>query len=412
MKTKKSTTSSAKKILSYEEYQDKVNNLKTMTDVNEFVKALVAPTVQTMLETEMSHHLGYDKHDTTGNNTGNSRNGHSTKTLKTSFGNQDINIPRDRNGTYEPIAVRKYATVQSDIEERIVSMYAKGMSTRDIHNHMNDIYGVEVSADMVSSITDKVVPLVQEWQSRPLASVYPVIYLDGVHFKVRDDGKIVSKCAYIILGINTEGMKEILGIWIDQSEGAKFWLNTLTEIKNRGVNDILICCIDGLTGFSDAIHTVFPEAQIQQCIVHMVRNTVKYVSHQHRKALCADLRKVYTAPTEEAGFIALTEAQEAWPQYQLALKRWEEKWNEVATCFQYTEPLRKMIYTNNAIESLNRQFRKVTKTTTIFPHEGSLRKLLWLAQQDISKKWNMSVPHWGQIMSQLALKFPNRITLS
>ena len=410
--TKKSTTSSAQKILSYEEYQEKIANLKTMCDVNEFVKALVAPTVQTMLEAEMDHHLGYEKNDPKGNNSGNSRNGHSKKTLKTSFGEQKVDIPRDRNGSYEPVAVRKYATVQSDIEERIVSMYAKGMSTRDIHDHMNDIYGVEVSADMISTITDKVVPLVQEWQSRPLSLLYPVIYLDGVHFKVRDSGKVVSKCAYIILGVNQEGMKEILGIWIGGNEGAKFWLSVLTEIKNRGVDDILICCIDGLTGFSDAIKTVYPDAQIQQCIVHMVRSTVKYVSHRDRKDFCADLRRIYTAPTEESGLSELAAVQGAWPQYQLALKRWEEKWDEVATCFQYPDPLRKMIYTNNAIENLNRQFRKVTKTTTIFPHEGALQKLLWLAHRDIAKKWNIAVPHWGQIMSQFAIQFSNRITLS
>jgi len=408
---KQDTTSTAKRVLTYEEYQEKIKNLKSMEDVNAFVKDLVAPAVQTMLEAEMTHHLGYEKNDVAGNNSGNSRNGHSRKMLKTSFGQQEIAVPRDRNGDYEPVAVRKYETVQSDIEERIVSMYAKGMSTRDIHAHMEDIYGVDVSADMVSTITDKVLPLVQEWQSRPLSSLYAVLYLDGIHFKVRDNGKVVNKCGYVILGINAEGAKEILGIWIGGAEGAKFWLNVLTEIKNRGVEDILICCIDGLTGFSDAIKTVYPDTQIQQCIVHMVRNTIKYVSHRDRKKLCEDLRRIYTAPSEEAGLQALTDVQEAWPQYKLALKRWEELWDEVAVCFNYPDPLRRIIYTNNAIENLNRQFRKVTKTTTIFPSEESLRKLLWLAHRDIAKKWKMATPHWGQILSQLAIHFPDRITL-
>lgn len=382
-----------------------------MEDVNAFVKDLVGPAIQTMLEAEMTHHLGYEKHDRRGHNSGNSRNGHSQKTLKTSLGEQSISVPRDRNGDYEPIAVRKYETVQSDVEQRILSMYAKGMSTRDIHAHMQDIYGVEVSSDMVSTITDKVLPLVADWQSRPLASLYAVLYLDGIHFKVRENGKVVSKCGYVILGINGEGTKEILGIWIGGSEGAKFWLSVLTEIKQRGVEDVLICCIDGLVGFYEAIKTIYPEAQIQQCIVHMVRNTIKYVSHQDRKALCSDLRKIYTAPTEEAGLQALTEAQETWPQYKLALKRWENLWDQVATCFQYPDPLRKLIYTNNAIENLNRQFRKVTKTTTIFPHEEALRKLLWLAHRDIAAKWKMTTPHWGQIISQLAIRFPDRIKL-
>jgi transposase-like protein len=405
------TTSPARKLLTFEEYTEKVKNLKSMEDVNAFVKDLVAPAVQTMLEAEMTHHLGYEKHDPKGKNSGNSRNGHSRKTLKTSFGTQEIAVPRDRNGGFEPVAVRKYETVQSDIEERIVSMYAKGMSTRDIHAHMEDIYGVDVSADMVSTITDKVLPLVQEWQNRPLSSLYAVLYLDGIHFKVREGGKVVNKCAYVILGINGEGAKEILGIWIGGAEGAKFWLGVLTEIKNRGVEDILICCIDGLTGFSEAIKTVYPHAEIQQCIVHMVRNTVKYVSHQDRKSFCADLRRIYTAPTEEAGLSELAAVQGAWPKYDMALKRWEQLWDEVSTCFKYPDPLRKIIYTNNAIENLNRQFRKVTKTTTIFPHEESLRKLLWLAHRDIAARWKMTTPHWGQIVSQLAIHFPNRITL-
>jgi len=256
------------KTLTYEEYQKKVENLKDMGDVTSFAKELIAPTLQKMLEAELENHLGYSKHNPAGYKSGNSRNGYSKKTIKGNFGEATIDIPRDRNGDYEPIAIKKHQTMENDVEEKIVSMYGKGMTTRDISAHMQDIYGVETSADMVSAITDKVLPLVQEWQSRPLATLYPIVYLDGVHFKVREGGKIVSKCAYIALGVNKEGHKEILGIWIGENEGAKFWLGVLNEIRNRGVEDILICCIDGLSGFSEAIKTVYPSTEIQQCIVH------------------------------------------------------------------------------------------------------------------------------------------------
>lgn len=400
------------KILSYEEYQQKVKNLKTVSDVTNFAKELIAPTLQDMLDAELTNHLGYPKNHPSGHHTGNSRNGHYGKTLKTSFGEERINIPRDRNGEYEPIAVKKGESVQSDVEEKIIAMYAKGLTTRDINSYLEDIYRVSISSDMVSSITDKVLPRVEEWQSRPLASLYPVVYLDGIHFKVRDNGKIVSKCAYILLGITVDGIKEVLGIWVGESEGAKFWMQVLSEIRNRGVQNILICCVDGLSGFSEAIKTIFPDAIVQRCIVHQVRNTVKYVPHKEKKEFCADLKTIYGAPSEEAGMQALIAVQKKWPQYKVYLQRWEEHWNELSPFYSFPEEIRRMIYTTNAIESLNRQFRKVTKTTSIFPHDKSLTKLLWLAQRDISRKWGMSVRNWGQILAQFAILFPEKITIS
>jgi transposase-like protein len=399
-------------ILSYEEYQEKIKGLKTADDVNGFVRDLVAPVLQEMLEGEMNNHLGYEKNSVVGNNSGNSRNGYSEKTVKTGFGAAKIQVPRDRKGEFEPVAVKKYQTTTSDIEDRIISMYAKGMTTRDIHEHMKEIYGVEVSAGMVSNITDKVLPLIQEWQSRPLCPLYPIVYLDGVHFKVHESGKIVNKCSYTALGIDEEGRKELLGIWIyGGGEGAKFWLQVLTEMKNRGVDDILICCVDGLKGFSDAIQTVYPETAIQQCIIHQVRNTMKYVPHKHKDKFCADLKTIYTAPTEEAGFASLQKVKEKWPQYQLYLKSWEEKWTELSTFFLYSAEIRKIIYTTNAVESLHHQLRKVTKTTTIFAHDESLLKLLWLAQDGVSKKWTQPIPGWSQIFPQFAILFPERVKL-
>lgn len=400
------------KTISYEEYQEKVKNLKTMSDVTSFAKELIAPTLQKMLEAEMENHLGYAKYETSGKNSGNNRNGHSKKKLKTSFGQEELQVPRDRRGSFEPMAVKKYETIESDVEEKIIAMYAKGLTTRDIHGYMKDIYGIDVSADMVSGITDKVIPLITEWQARPLSPIYVIIYLDGIHFKVRESGRIANKCCYTILGINEQGFKELLGIWVGETEGAKFWMQTLNELKNRGVNDILIACIDGLKGFSEAIKAIYPETQIQQCIVHQIRNTMKYVPHRHKKRFCDDLRSVYTAATEEAGLLALDEVKTKWPQYALYLKSWEDKWNELNTFFAYPEPIRRIIYTTNTIEGLHRQFRKVTKTTTIFPSDQSLQKLLWLAQRDISRKWSMPIKNWGEIISQFAILYPEKISLN
>jgi putative transposase len=405
----KNNQNNTPRVISGEEYEERIKQLKDLNDVTNFAKELIAPTLQKMLEAELDNHLGYKKHEYNGRNFGNSRNGSSVKKLKTSFGQTDLEIPRDRNGTFEPLAVKKHETIQSDIEERIVSMYAKGMTTRDISNYMQDIYGVEVSAGMISAITEKVIPLITEWQSRPLDSTYPFISLDGIYYKVRDGGRIVNRTAYVVLGTNMAGYKDILGIWVGESEGSKFWLGILNELKNRGVNDILIASVDGLPGFSDAIKTIFPDTVIQRCIVHQIRNSMKYVPHKHKKSFASDLKTIYTAPTEEAGLEALTAVQQKWKEYSLYLKSWEDNWIELSPLFQYPEEIRKIMYTTNQIESVNRQFRKVTKTTSVFPHDEALIKLLWLAQRDITKKWTSAVHNWGVIISQLAILFPEKI---
>ena len=388
-----------------------MSDMRSMKDVMSLAKELIAPTLQTMLEAEMTEHVGYEKYDPTGRNSGNSRNGYSEKTLKTSFGSAPLAVPRDRNGTFTPTAVRKYETIDNDVEERILSMYGKGMTTRDIERHMADIYGVSVSAGMVSQITDKVLPLVHEWQNRPLSSQYLLVYLDGIHFKVRDTGRIVNKCSYTMLGLTTEGKHEILGLWVGEHESAKFWLEVLTEVKNRGVEDIVIAAVDGLSGFSDAIKTVFPGTEVQQCIVHQIRNTVKYIPHKYKEKFCRDLRSVYTAPTEESGLSALSAVKAAWPDYAVYLKSWEDKWHELSPMFRYPYEIRRIMYTTNTIENLHRQLRKVTKTTTIFPHEDALLKLLWLAQHDIARRWTMPIRNSGMVIAQFAILYPDRVKI-
>jgi putative transposase len=397
--------------LTQEEYDARIKQCKSLKDVTNLARDLIAPTLQNIMESELEDHLGYKKYDFVGRGSGNSRNGRSEKTLKTSFGPAKLSVPRDRNSSFQPKIVKKYETVDNEIEERIISMYGKGVTTRDIESHMADIYGIDASPAMISMITDKVLPLVSEWQARPLSSLYAFVYLDGMVFKVKDSGRIVNKTAYIVMGINIEGKKEVLGIWIGETEGAKFWMGVLSELKNRGVKDIIIASVDGLTGFPDAIKAVFPDSEVQLCIVHQIRNTLKYVSHKHKKAFASDLRSIYTAPTEDAGLSALEKVKENWPHYILHLRSWEKKWTEIAPFFKYPEEIRHIMYTTNAIESLNRQFRKVTKTTSIFPHEEALGKLLWLAQRDASRKWIYPVKNWGSIISQLAILYPERVRL-
>ncbi len=396
------------KTLSYDEYTKKVNNLKTADDVSSFLKDLIAPTLQSILEGEMNDHLGYKKYESKGKNSGNSRNGHSEKILRTSFGETSLAIPRDRNAEFSPRIIEKHTTVQSDVEEKIIAMYAKGMTTRDINAYMYDIYGIDVSASMVSSITDAVLPKIIEWQSRPLSQLYTFVYLDGIHFKVRRDGRVITTCAYIALGINEHGHKEILGIWIGEAESAKFWMGVLNECKSRGVHDMLIVCTDGLSGFSEAIKAIYPDSVIQQCIIHQLRNTLKFIPHKDKERVVTSLKAIYTAPTEEAGLLALDETKKKFPEYAVYLKSWETKWELLSSFFKYPEEIRKIMYTTNTIESVNRQFRKVTKTTSVFPHEQSLMKLLFLATQDITKKWSMPVHNWGSIIAQLVILFPEK----
>lgn len=376
------------KVISHSEYQERIKNIRTPEDAAAFAQELLAPVLANMGKVEEPV-----EEEVT-----------STRP-RTKYQHSPITKALKKSTALNPW----YDVVGNDTEAMVVSLYAKGMTTRDIVNYLKSMHGVEMSQPSVSAITDKVFPLVKEWQARPLSSCYPVVYLDGLHFKVREAGKISSKVAYIALGVNQYGQKEVLGIWISQSEGAKFWMAVLNDIKNRGVEDILIACVDGLKGFPDAIKAIYPRTDVQVCIVHQIRHTIKFVPHKDRDKFCDDLKSVYGAPSEEAGMDALKEMMEKWPQYRSYLKSWETRWHDIAPFFGYPQPIRKMIYTTNTIENLNRQFRKVTKTTTVFPHDDALLKLLWLAQADISSTWTFVLRNWGEIMAQLTILFPDRV---
>lgn len=383
---------------------------RTVEDIHNKLKELFKDSLQEILEAEMADHLGYDKHNTDGNNTGNSRNGYSKKTIKSKYGPAEINIPRDRNAEFEPQIVRKHENTANAIEEQIIGMYAKGMSTRDIEDQMRDIYGIDVSPSLVSRVTDKIMPQVAEWQSRPLEKVYPVVFLDAIHFKVRKDNRIINKAAYSVLGINLAGQKDILGIWIGETESASFWLGVCNELKNRGVSDILIACKDGLSGFSEAIATVFPRTEIQLCVIHQIRNSLRYVSYKDQKTIMADLKKVYQALTLEEAETAFATFKEKWGKKHAAVIRsWENNWLELTTYFKYPYDIRRMIYTTNIIEGYHRQLRKVTKTKTAYPSDEALRKIIYLATVDAAKKWTMPLRNWTDCISQLAIYFDDRL---
>ena len=383
---------------------------KSMDDVHNMLKDLFKDTIQKVLEAEMDTHLGYEKHDPTGDYSGNSRNGYSKKTVQTQMGKTELKVPRDRNGEFEPQIIKKYETTANELEEQIIAMYAKGMSTRDIEDHMRDIYGVEVSPTMVSKVTDKILPLVAEWQSRPLDRIYPVVFLDAIHFKVRKDNRIVNKAAYSVMAINMNGQKEVLGIWIGEHESASFWLGVCNDLKNRGVEDMLIACKDGLSGFSEAINAVFPRTRIQLCVIHQIRNCMKYVSYKEQKAVLADLKKVYQALTLEEAEYAFEEFKDKWgKKHPIIIKSWETNWLELTAYFEYPYEIRRMIYTTNIIEGYHRQLRKVTKTKTAYPTDDALRKIIYLATESISKKWTMPVREWRNFISQLAIYFGDRI---
>lgn len=383
---------------------------KTVDEIHARLKSLFKNAIEEVLEGEISSHLGYDKHDSIGDNTGNSRNGYSKKTIKSQLGETTIDIPRDRNGEFEPQIIRKYEKNANELEEQILAMYAKGMSTRDIESHLRDIYGIDVSAGLVSRVTDKIMPLVTEWQARSLESIYPVVFLDAIHFKVRKDNKVINKAAYTVLGLDIRGQKDILGIWIGENESASFWLGVCNDLKSRGVEDILIACIDGLTSFSDAIKTVFPQTATQLCIVHQLRNSLKFVNWKDRKVVMADLKPIYQASTLEEAELAFQTFRDKWGnRYPAVIKSWEKNWLELTTYFSYPYVLRRLIYTTNAVEAYHRQLRKVTKTKTAFPTDDSLRKVVYLATMDISKKWTMSVQNWAECLSQLVLEYGDRI---
>lgn len=386
-------------------------DINDMSDINALFKEFVGDILENGLEAELDDELGYSKYDYRNKDTGNSRNGHSTKTMKTSFGEVDIAVPRDRKGEFEPQLVRKQQTsLSGDIEEKILSMYAKGMTTRDIDAHIREIYGIEVSDSTVSRITDKILPVVKEWQQRPLEEIYAVVFLDAIHYHVRCEGQIVKKAVYIAIGINMEGIKEVLGMWVGENESAKYWLSILNGLKNRGVEDILIACVDGLTGFDNAIEAVYPKTEIQQCIIHQIRNTTRFVSYKDIKALMADLKRVYAAVDEETALYELEAFGKKWNgKYPKIAQSWEANWPKLSTYFKYPQEVRTLIYTTNAIEGFNRQLRKVTKSKSVFPTDDSLLKMLYLAMMDITKKWTGKRRDWGIIHSQLEVFFADRL---
>lgn len=386
-------------------------DINDMSDINALFKEFVGDILENGLEAELDDELGYSKYDYRNKDTDNSRNGHSSKTMKTSFGEVDIDVPRDRKGEFEPQLVKKQQTsLSGDIEEKILSMYAKGMTTRDIDAHIREIYGLEVSDSTVSRITDKILPVVKEWQQRPLEEIYAVVFLDAIHYHVRSEGQIVKKAVYIAIGINMSGIKEVLGMWVGENESAKYWLSILNGLRNRGVEDILIACVDGLTGFDNAIEAVYPKTEIQQCIIHQIRNTTRFVSYKDIKALMADLKRVYAASNEETALYELEVFGEKWnAKYPKIAQSWEANWPKLSTYFKYPQEVRTLIYTTNAIEGFNRQLRKVTKSKSVFPTDDSLLKMLYLAMMDITKKWTGKRRDWGIIHSQLEVFFADRL---
>ena len=382
-------------------------SIKSGTDVNSVMRDMMSVLLEGALDEELDQELGYSKYDYRNKETDNSRNGHSKKTMHTSYGDMDVSIPRDRNGEYEPRLIKKYQnTVTQDMEEKILSMYAKGMTTGDIESHMKELYDMDISDSTISRITDKILPIVKEWQERPLEEVYAVVFMDAIHYHVRSEGRIVKRAVYIALGIDMDGRKDVLGMYVGENESAKFWLFIINGLKNRGVDDTLIACVDGLSGFSQAIEAVYPQTEIQQCIIHQIRNSTKFVSYKDMKKLMTDLKRVYAAPTEET---ALESFRDKWDsKYPKIYKSWHDKWAALSTYFKYPEAVRRLIYTTNAIEGFNRQLRKVTKSRTVFPSDDSLLKMLYLAIMYITKKWTGHRQDWGQIHSQLEIYFEER----
>ena len=386
-----------------EEYQP-----ETVQDLQEALKDLLGDTMEQMLKAELDEHLDYEYGEKPLSL--NTRNGSSKKTVKSSYGNIDLNIPRDREGSFEPQALKKYQKDISNIENQIISMYAKGMTTRDISTHIKEIYGFGISESMVSKITNKILPTIEEWQNRPLEKVYPFVFLDAIHYHVRENNIVVKKAVYIALGYNTEGYKEILGMWVGENESSKYWLLVLNQLKERGLEDILIVSTDNLSGFSQAIESVYPKTEIQKCVIHQIRNSTKFVSYRDIKELMKDLKTVYKASTEELALSNLDIFEEKWgKKYPMCVNSWRNNWAELATYFKYPEGIRKLIYTTNSIENFNRQLRKVTKNKTIFQSDYALQKSLYLAMVDASSKWTSRIRGWDQILSQLSIFFEGRI---
>lgn len=377
---------------------------------NGLLKQLTKAVLERAMQAELSHHLGYEKHSLKGNNSGNSRNGKSKKTLKGDFGTLPIDVPRDRNSSFEPQIIPKGETRFAGFDDKILSLYAKGLSTRQIQQHLEEIYQVEVSPSLISTVTEAIIDEVKAWQSRPLDCIYPIVYLDCLMVKIRDSGHIQNKAIYLAIGINREGLKEALGLWVAQTEGAKFWLSVMTELKNRGVQDIFIACVDGLKGFPEAIESVFPKTQVQLCVVHLVRNSLNYVGWKERKVVAADLRKIYTCVTREAAEQELERFTEKWDgKFAMIGQMWRRNWERVAVFFAYPEEIRRVIYTTNAIESVNMGLRKIIKTRGSFPNDEAALKLIYLALENISKKWTLPIRDWKAALNRFAIVFGERL---
>jgi len=389
----------------------KDNPLKDGNDINALMRDLMAEILEGSLDAELEEELGYSRYDYKNKETENSRNGFTPKTLRTSYGDLPIDVPRDRAGDFEPQLVKKHQkNLTQDIEDKIISMYAKGMTTNDIETHIRDLYDVEMSDSTISRITDKILPIAKEWQSRPLESVYAVVFMDAIHFHVRSEGQIVKKAVYIAIGVGLDGIRDVLGMWVGENESAKFWLSVMNGLKNRGVSDILIACVDGLTGFPSAIGAVYPQTELQQCIIHQIRNSTRFVSYKDLKELMADLKRVYSAPNEETALYELDSFDEKWgKKYPKIGQSWRTSWPNLSTYFKYPQEVRTLIYTTNAIEGFNRQLRKVTKSRSVFPSDDSLFKMLYLAMIDITKKWTGRRQDWGKIHSQLEIYFADRL---
>jgi putative transposase len=380
-------------------------------DIQSKLKRLFAGTIEQMLEAEMEEHLGYEKHSVEGNNSGNSRNGYNRKTIISDYGESEIVIPRDRNGEFEPKILEKRQVRTDEIEQKILAMYAKGMSQRDIEDNLREIYGCEIPQTLISKITDKILPEVNEWQNRPLESIYPIIYFDGIVFKSRKDNQIINKCVYSVLGVDMDGRKDILGVWLSENESASFYASICSDLRKRGVSDIFIACHDNLKGLGEAVNAVYPKTKQQLCIVHQIRNSTKFVPHKDRKAVCADLKKIYGAVNLENAEYALEEFREKWEQkYPAILRSWDENWAELTTFFEYPQQIRHLIYTTNAVEAYHRMVRKFTKTKAIFPTDDSIKKVVFLSVKEITKKWTMPVRDWGMAHSQFTIYFADRMS--
>jgi len=389
--------------------REAAKGLKTEKDLNEFSQMLTKITVEAALNAELQDHLGYSRHQQSEGS--NSRNGFSTKTLKTEDGQFQLDTPRDREGSFEPRLVKKHQTRFTSMDDKILSLYAKGMTTREIVAVFKEMYDADISPTLISKVTDAVLDRVIEWQSRPLDPVYPIVYLDCIVVKIRQDKRVINKAIHLALGVNLDGQKELLGLWLTENEGAKFWLNVLTELQNRGVKDILIACVDGLKGFPDAISTAFPQTQIQLCIVHMVRNSMKYVAWKDYKPVTADLKRIYQSVTEEEALLALDEFADRWdPKYPTISRSWRAHWHNLNTLFRYPDEIRKAIYTTNAIESLNSVIRAATKRRKLFPTDESAIKVIYLAINDASKKWTMPIRNWRTALNRFMIEFEDRLT--